>query len=163
MRSVFAAFAVAVLSSLPERANAQVTQQGVTLPASVAAARDRDVAAWLKGDAVAAGALFTPDAIFQPIGFMTWSGREAIEKGMASFFQRYKNSAVRFEPQEFTALGPDHAIELGRLYVTRRQASDSVDRAGAFRYSYLWKRSGGAWLIHRAMNNVEPAPAAQRP
>jgi uncharacterized protein (TIGR02246 family) len=110
--------------------------------AAVQAATQQFARAFEKGDAAALAALFTETGEYHDDDGGAVRGRAALAKAYGEFFAKRvelkaeaKTGAVRF-------IGTDTAVEEGTLTV---KAKDQPARAA--RYSALYARQGGQWLL----------------
>jgi uncharacterized protein (TIGR02246 family) len=110
-------------------------------------------AAFGRGDARAVAALYTGGGQLYPPNEGVVSGRAAIER----FWKAAIDAGVKgveLKTAEVEGLG-DSAVETG-TYTLSGKDGTTLDRG---KYLVLWKRSGGAWRIHRdCWNSNEPVP-----
>lgn len=113
--------------------------------------------AFAKGNAQAIAALYTPTAKVFPPNATIVEGRDAIE----AFWQAVIGSGVTrvtlttAEVESFS----DTAIETGSAVLETKGAM-SVAHG---KYVVVWKRTGGAWLLHRdCWNSSDPAPSVSK-
>jgi ketosteroid isomerase-like protein len=108
--------------------------------------------AFQRKDADAIGALYTSDAKVIPPNAEVVSGREAI----AAF---WKNQMAIMNTARLTTAdvetGGDLAYEYGTAEIEGAQGKNLV------RYIVVWKRSKGAWQLHRDIWNSSPGPQPQ--
>jgi uncharacterized protein (TIGR02246 family) len=112
-------------------------------------------AAYQEGDAGRLAALFTEDAVVMPNRAPTIPGRQAVE----NLFERILNvnTVVRYQlvVEELEVFG-NTTYERGIFdYLAVGSRQDTTADQG--RYIMLRKKSaGGAWLIHRWLENTSP-------
>lgn len=135
------------------------------------ASDDRDVLrgvreAWeqamLAGDARAAAALFTEDAVQMRPGRPTNRGRGAVEAGYAEDFHSAAVTAVKMTPSS-TRVRDRRALEHGTFSITWRGV-DGERREMTLHGRYLLAahRQAGQWHIELEMHTIEPnVPEAQ--
>ena len=119
----------------------------------LAAANERMMAAFGRGDAAGVTACYTADGQLLPSHSEVVEGHAAIEQywggAMAAGI-----TGIRLETVEATAAG-DAAHEVGRY--TLRAGDVEVDRG---KYVVIGRREGGAWRLHRDIwNSSMPGPA----
>jgi uncharacterized protein (TIGR02246 family) len=102
-------------------------------------------------DARRAAALYTDDACLMPDGLPTFHGREAI----GQFFRGAIDQGVmaaRFTTQEVD--GDDQqALEIGRYELFAALPNGERMCVDDGRYFVTWRKTDGAWRIHRDMFN----------
>ena len=112
----------------------------------------RLIDAFLAGDASAAAAMFTDDAVLMLNGAPQLTGRSAIEQALISFFGAVKYRSVVANVQEVQFFG-DYALEMGTTVFTYEAGGRTVVDHG--KYLVGWKREpSGEWTIHRDISNV---------
>lgn len=102
--------------------------------------------ALLKGDAIAVGNLYTPEAKIVAPGGDPVRGRAAI----TLFWKQIIDSGLKhvtMTTSEVESAG-DLAYEEGTIKLTASAGNES-----AARYMIIWKRNDGAWKIHREIWN----------
>lgn len=160
---------------MPRRARGPIAGMLVAALAvftSTASARDadplRDVrTAWeqamLAGDARAAAALFTEDAVQMRPGRATNRGRAAVEAGYAEDFRAATVTAVRMNPSN-TQVEHGRALEHGTFTITWSERSGQSPPLALHGRYLLWARktAQGHWQIEVEMHTIEPdVPEAQ--
>ena len=111
----------------------------------VAAVLDSQVAAWNKGDLEAFA------ATYEDSPSITFYGK-SLNRGYAEVLARYKKSyatreamgSLRFEIVESRILGEDHALVLGKFFLTR-SAAGGGDATGQF--TLVLKKTNQGWKI----------------
>ena len=117
----------------------------------------RLIDAFIAGDASAAAALFTDDAVLMLNGAPQLTGRAAIEQALIPFFAAVKYRSVVANVQEVQFFG-DYALEMGTTVMTYEAGGRTVVDHG--KYLVGWKRQpGGEWKIHRDVSNVTSSAA----
>jgi len=114
-------------------------------PREVAAVLDAQAAAWNKGDLEAFASTYDNSPS------ITFYGK-SLNRGYAEVLARYKKSyatreamgALRFEIVEFRVLGQDHALVLGKFFLTRTAAGGG-DATGQF--TLVFKKTNQGWKI----------------
>ena len=117
-----------------------------TVREAVEAGNRAFIAAFQRGDAAAIAALYTEDAQVIPPGAPPASGRAAI----AGFWQSQIDAGIHdlaLDTVDVESAG-DLAYEGG---VVRLVTSDG--KTASARYVVVWKRSRGAWRLHRDIWN----------
>jgi uncharacterized protein (TIGR02246 family) len=110
-----------------------------------------------KEDPVALAALFTEDAVFvMPDGLL--SGREAIKKWYADYFQRWHPINHIFETNQLNAIG-GQVWSVGQWWNTLQSRNGPVFVRGY--WSALFVREGDAWRIRMLTCNETPSTAAR--
>ena len=99
-------------------------------------------AAFEKGDAAAFASLWTSEGEYDDEGSEPVRGRDAIVKAYAEFFAKRSAAKATAKTESVRFLGQDTAIEEGTFTV---QAADAP--ADASRYSTLYVRQNGKWLV----------------
>lgn len=111
------------------------------------------VAAFGRGDAASAAAVYTQDAQVLPPNSDVLTGREAIQ----AFWQGAMDmgvKAVTLETVEVDGAG-DALYEVGR-FALKGVEGQEID---AGKYVVIWKQDGGQWRVHRDIfNSSRPAP-----
>jgi len=114
-------------------------------PREVAAVLDAQVAAWNKGDLEAFASTYENSPA------ITFYGK-SLNRGYAEVLARYKKSyatreamgSLRFEIVESRILGEDHALVLGKFFLTR-SAAGGGDAKGQF--TLVLKKTNQGWKI----------------
>ncbi len=152
------ALTAALLAAAPLPAQ-QVRQQG-----STAAARQAIEKVWQsvneiarRGDAVALAALYTPDALAIDPSMPTVAGRPAIEKLFRDRFATTRFIDMTREQTSFEVYG-NIALESGTYSQTWQEKGKSPTVLKA-RYTAIWKRVEGRWLLHRDLTIPLPPEA----
>ena len=130
--------------------------------AAIAAAREEISEAistwegfWRGGDAAAAAAGFTEDAINMRPGAASDVGRAAVEGMARDFLSAVTVTEVSFTTEELDIYG-DAAYELGTFLQRYTDGTDEVTQQS--RYMAVWKRGDdGSWRYHRFIFNNLPA------
>ncbi len=115
--------------------------------AAVDAGNRAFTAAFLRGDAAAAAALYTEDAQVIAPGAPVAKGRQAI----AAFWQGSIDSGIRdvaLRTDEVESAG-DLACETGTVRLVAKDGAASEER-----YVVVWKKVGGQWMLHRDIWNA---------
>lgn len=111
------------------------------------------IAAFSRGDAASAAAVYTQDGQVLPPNSDVLTGRQAIQafwKGLMDMGVK----AVTLETVEVDAIGT-MAYEVGRFGL--QGAEGQVIDSG--KYIVIWKREDGRWQVHRDIfNSSRPAP-----
>jgi uncharacterized protein (TIGR02246 family) len=114
-------------------------------PADEAAIREASQAlarAFEKGDAKAVAGAWTEEGEYSDDQGKKVRGRAALEKAYAEFFAKRPELKVESKTASVRFLGPDTAVEEGTFTVRSKNAP-----ADASRYSALYTRQNGRWLI----------------
>jgi uncharacterized protein (TIGR02246 family) len=125
-----------------------------TVREAIAAADDRFMAAFNRGDAAGVAALYTEQGQLLPpnAGFVV--GRDAVQ----AFWQGAMDMGIasaKIEILEVEGHG-DTAIEVSKDSL-HAQGGEELD---AGKFIVIWKRVGGEWKLHRDIyNSSVPAPA----
>lgn len=107
---------------------------------------------FVAGDADAAAALFTDDALLMLPGMEAVTGREGIRQVLAGTFQAVDFTDVRVQIREVSVHG-DMAYEVGTTAISYTVGGQSVTDPG--KYIVAWKRQPtGEWKIHRDISNT---------
>ncbi|MEO0999892.1 MAG: DUF4440 domain-containing protein [Pseudomonadota bacterium] len=109
----------------------------------IRAAGDGLAAAIYAGDAAAAAACYTPDAVLLPPGAPSATGTEAIAAYWAAGIAGGLGD-VRLIPGE-VAETPDGATEVGVV----------TANAGTGKYIVLWQKTAEGWKLHRDIFNFD--------
>jgi uncharacterized protein (TIGR02246 family) len=128
-----------VFHALPARAD--------DVRAAVEAGNRAFIAAFLRGDAAAVAALYTPDAQVIAPGAPVASGRTAI----AAFWQGSIDAGTR--DVALTTLDVESAGDLASETGTVRLVAKDGAVSQA-RYVVVWKKSDGTWRLHRDIWNA---------
>ena len=103
---------------------------------------DAWAAAFNKGDAKAAAAMYTEDAYVLPDKGEMVHGRAGIEAFFKGATQQIGDFALK--AGDVLPLGPDAAREIGTFtFKTKGQPPQSV----AGKYAVVWRKIGGKWLL----------------
>jgi uncharacterized protein (TIGR02246 family) len=125
-----------------------MTQSSATvLRAAIAAPIEQFMAAFSRGDAAAAAAVYTPDAQVLPPNSDVITGQQAIQ----TFWQRAMDmgvKAVKLETVEVAGDG-NTAYEVGR-FTLQGAEGQGID---AGKYVVIWHQEGGQWKLHRDIWN----------
>jgi uncharacterized protein (TIGR02246 family) len=151
MTRFFSLCLAASMLILSQTAAADATRDGITASNSALSA------AFAKGDAAAAAALYTSDAMVMPAGSDNVKGNAAIQK----FWQGALSNGVggvKFTTVEVFGRGSS-ATEVGE-YELMDKAGKSIDHG---KYIVIWRREDGKWKLHRDMfsTNVPPPKPAK--
>jgi uncharacterized protein (TIGR02246 family) len=130
-----------------------MTQSPTTvLGAAIAAPIEQFMAAFSRGDAAGAAAVYTADAQVLPPNSDVITGQQAIQ----TFWQRAMDmgvKAVKLATVEVTGEG-NTAYEVGQF--TLQGAEGQVLDAG--KYVVIWRQEAGQWKLHRDIwNSSRPA------
>lgn len=141
--------------SAPVRAEAAPVHTAAPDPGHARAAIERNnaalVRAFVDGDADAAAALFTGDAVLMLAGMEAVTGRDAIRDALSASFGAVDFLDIRWHILEVTVHG-DMAYEMGTTEMTYRVGGETVTVPG--KYLVAWQRQpGGDWKIHRDISN----------
>ena len=123
------------------------TLTGSSVRDEIAAANQRFMAAFARGDAAGVAACYTADARLLPPNADTVEGPAAI----TTFWRGVMGmgvSGARLETQEAEG-DRDTAYEIGRYTLTAGEGA-TADRG---KYVVIWRREGGRWSIHRDIWN----------
>jgi uncharacterized protein (TIGR02246 family) len=112
----------------------------------IRAVMDRQVEAWNRGDVVA----FMDG--YLDAESITFLGRAGVTRGWQATLARYrrdyatreKMGRLTFSEQEFRALGPEHALVLGKFSLERAEAAGG-NASG--RYTLVFQRTAQGWKI----------------
>ncbi len=126
----------------------------VTALDGIAAANERFMQVFARGDAAALAALYTADGQLLPPGGEVVAGREAIQ----AFWQGAMDGGVAGATLAIAEVEEhgDTAIEVSR-YTLFGAGEQPLDRG---KYIIIWKREGGEWRMHRDIFNSS-LPVAQ--
>ncbi|MDR3638531.1 MAG: SgcJ/EcaC family oxidoreductase [Isosphaeraceae bacterium] len=103
------------------------------------------------GDSKALAAHFTEDAEVVEANDDRYEGRAVIERSFADTFAAAKGAKIAFEIDSIRLLSPDAAKEEGRSLVTPPQGAPV-----ARRYTVLYVKRGGQWLIAGVREEADP-------
>ncbi len=110
---------------------------------------------WKSGDATAAAAGFTVDAINMRPGAANDNGRTAVEGMARDFLSTVTINEVTFTTQELDIYG-DIAYELGTF--VQRYTDGGAEVTQRSRYMAVWRREDdGTWKYHRFLFNNLPS------
>ena len=124
------------------------TLTGSAVRDEIAAANQRFMAAFARGDAAGVAACYTPDAQLFPSNSDVVQGLAAIE----AFWRGVMGMGIagaRLETAEAEEHG-DIAHEVGH-YTLTAAGGQTADRG---KYLVLWRRAGGQWKLHRDIWNT---------
>ena len=131
-----------------------MTQSPTTvLGAAIAAPIEQFMAAFSRGDAAGAAAVYTADAQVLPPNSDVITGQQAIQ----TFWQRAMDMGVKaVKLATVEVVGDGHtAYEVGQF--TLQGAEGQVLDAG--KYVVIWQQEAGQWKLHRDIwNSSRPAP-----
>ena len=131
-----------------------MTQSPATqIRAAIAAPIEQFMAAFSRGDAAGAAAVYTDDAQVLPPNSDIVSGKQAIQRlwqgAMDMGIKAVKLETVEVEGHGHTA----HEVGKYSLQGTESQILD------AGKYVVIWKQEGGQWKLHRDIwNSSRPVP-----
>jgi uncharacterized protein (TIGR02246 family) len=151
---VVAIGALVVAATLPAQ---QIRQQGDrTAAARVAIDRAWNTILELgrKSDAAGMASLYASDAMLIDTGLPTLNGRAAIEKALHDLFATSRFVGMTHEQDALTVDG-DIAVETGIISPTW-QENGKIPVTTRERYTVVWKRVGGNWLILRDVGTPLP-------
>lgn len=113
--------------------------------AAIRAAVQSYVVAYNAGDAVALGALWSPDAVYSsPVSGEQVVGREAIQKQFAEIFAEPDRAQLSATSNSVQFISPGVAIEQGTAELKR--GDESPDES---EYSAVYVKREGQWLLDR--------------
>ena len=117
----------------------------------IAAANDKFMSAFERGDARGVAALYTDDILMLPPGRDFITGKEGVEAFWAAVMEMGVRRAG-LHTLEVDEQG-DTAIEIGRgtLYAANGEVVDEP------KYLVVWKRDGDQWKLHRDIWNSDKA------
>jgi uncharacterized protein (TIGR02246 family) len=119
----------------------------------IAAASQKFVATFDKGDAAGVAALYTEGGQLLPPNASSMTGREAIQ----AFWQGAMDMGIasaQIETLEVEGHG-DTAIEVGKYKLFAKDGQE-LDTG---KFIVIWKREGKQWRLHRDIfNSSKPAP-----
>ncbi len=111
------------------------------------------VAAFNMADAKALAAMWAPEAVYSnPITGEEVTGRDAIEKQFAGIFADAKGARLESTTLTIEFVSPNVAIEQGVAKVILPNESPEESR-----YSAVYLKSGGQWLLDRVTEESIPA------
>lgn len=111
------------------------------------------VDAFNKADAKALAAMWAPEAVYSnPITDEEVTGRDAIEKQFAGIFADAKGARLESTTLTIEFVSPNVAIEQGVAKVILPNESPEESR-----YSAVYLKSGGQWLLDRVTEESIPA------
>jgi uncharacterized protein (TIGR02246 family) len=84
------------------------------------------------------------------------TGRDGIRSGFAGLFQEFKGAHLEVEILTIKLLSPDVAVEEGTATVSLPGETPSQSE-----YTVIHVKENDAWLIDRAIETTEPAPARE--
>ena len=126
--------------------------------ADEAAIRQQDeayVAAYNNRDAKALAAMWSPDAVYSdPDTGETAAGQQEIEKLFTATLAELKDAKLDISVENVDFVSPNIAIESGTARVLR-PGSDPEET----RYSAVYMKRDGKWLLDRVSEETPPAPA----
>jgi uncharacterized protein (TIGR02246 family) len=121
--------------------------------AAIRKAVEAYVDAFNKADAKALAAMWAPEAVYSnPITDEEVTGRDAIEKQFAGIFADAKGARLESTTLTIEFVSPNVAIEQGVAKVIL--PDDSPEES---RYSAVYLKSGGQWLLDRVTEESIPA------
>lgn len=124
--------------------------------AAIRRAVDAYVAAFNKADAKALAAMWALEAVYSnPITDEEVTGREAIEKQFAGIFADAKGAKLESTTLTIEFVSPNVAVEQGVARVIL--PDQSIDES---RYSAVYVKSGGEWLLDRVTEESIPIVSA---
>jgi uncharacterized protein (TIGR02246 family) len=98
--------------------------------------------AFEKGDAPAFAALWTEQGEYRDEGAEPIRGRDALRKAYEGFFAKRSDLKVESKTDAVRFLGKDTAVEEGMITVRTKDGPPAASR-----YSALFVREGGQWLV----------------
>jgi len=119
--------------------------------------RNRFMAAYNSGDAAAAAALYTEDAVIMPANEPAAEGHQAVHESLQRELAQ-SPAKISITPQE-TEIAGDWAYERGQAVITTtpKGAKDAVDLSAKY-LVILRRQPDGAWKVHRDMSNLNTPP-----
>jgi len=125
------------------------------------AAMRAGTAAWVEafnaGDTAKIVALYAEDAVMMPPDSASITGHEAIRQYSVAGIAASKAAGISFAlDTETSGVAGDLGWHSGTFHMT--DAKGGV--AGTGKYTEVWRKSSGKWLIIRDIWNNDPAPAA---
>ena len=160
-RRLMHAAAVAALTVTAVAAGAQVVKEQGSSAAAAKAAINRhwdDVIATFKaGNPAALAALYTTDAMMVAPTMATVTGRVNIEKIFKDWTPTTKFIDMTRKPAALEVYG-DIAIENGTNAQTLQEKGKAPMKVEQ-RYTIVFKKINGKWLVHRDVSTPMPAPA----
>lgn len=121
--------------------------------AAIRKAVEAYVDAFNKADAKALAAMWAPEAVYSnPITDEEVTGRDAIEKQFAGIFADAKGARLESTTLTIEFVSPNVAIEQGVAKVILPNGSPEESR-----YSAVYLKSGGQWLLDRVTEESIPA------
>jgi uncharacterized protein (TIGR02246 family) len=130
--------------------------------AAINAARAAFMAAYEKGDAEAIGELYAPEAISEPNGQPTLSGRDAIVTSLTRMFEQVSVKPV-LTPAETRTLG-SVGLDRGTYTVTVTPKAGAPPSSSQGRYMVVFvKLADGSWKVSRDMDNALGLPPPTTP
>lgn len=127
---------------------------------AIEAANAQLVEAFNQGDAAAAAAFYTEDAIFMPPNSEPARGRQAIQEKTAADMAALHLSDLALTTSEVDVHG-DTAIETGSFTIklTPPGQEEAIQDQG--KYIVIWKKQAdGSWKVHRDIFNSNISPPA---
>ena len=118
---------------------------------AIRALDDAFVREYNQGDSKALAARFTEDAEVVEANGDRYQGRALIERSFADTFKAGKGAKIAFDIDSIRLLSPDAAKEEGRSIITPPQGAPVTRR-----YTVLYVKRGGSWLIASVREEPEP-------
>lgn len=148
---------VACAGPTPEQAAPAASEDPAVVRQAIEAANARQMDAVLKGDAQAASANYTEDAIFMYPGVPAARGKAAATELFNGMIQEATFSDMKIQTMDVVVSG-DLAVEHGayRWTVTPKGGKAMPDSG---KYVTVWrKQTDGSWKIMRDINNSDVPP-----
>ena len=127
--------------------------------AAIAATVEKDMEDFNRGDAAAAAATYTDDAIVMPPNQSPIEGKQAIEKGLAELISKLQLSNLQLSISEVDVQG-DTAIVRGTYSSNIMVPGMDVPMEDRGKTLSVWKKQAdGSWKLHRDIwNSNMPIP-----
>jgi uncharacterized protein (TIGR02246 family) len=104
------------------------------------------------GNVEAIAALLAPDVIALPPEGPMVTGREAVKQFWASTIREHGVTSCQLVTDHIDTVG-DLASEVGHAIMTMA-TQDGESGTARIKYVVVWKRVGGAWVLHRDIWNA---------
>ena len=148
-------------AAAPATASTKVTVSADASAADLAAIRKSSqdfVAAFDKGDAAAAAALWTEDGDYIDEAGRRFVGREAIQKVYEGFFAEHQGTKIHLIIDSLRLLSPTAAIEDGRAVLNPAPSGSP----GTSKYTAVHVKVDGKWIVSTIRDYRVESPSGYR-